>query len=342
MSELHEQVNRFLNKPLPPEMSAQLLSTVEAAGLLRGGLVLSSSAKLLCAALQAAELHCAAILRGSENTLRDIIIGMASSNHRNTTAQQMNAYRRCHTYFGTKMQSYGFIPATDIFRAHKYFTTYNDRCLSDPEFANAYDLCASEINAFLEAVFTSPQEHHLFIRIALLYVCLRFYETCPIDALVLDTYFMCLLHKENLPVLPICVSRYELLNEPYEGQNRYLAINQQVMDFLIHLEEMFVCASSLLQRCETEAHLMRAELPQIIPATSVSGIMDVLINMPAFHNHDLERSANLSNKTAIRYIRKLHDHGYIDSAKIGRETIHIKKQMLFYLEEGTFYGTKEP
>lgn len=310
--------------------------------MLRGGLMLGSSAGLLDDALLAVELHCASVIKGSDLSLIDTIGGMTSSNHSNSIAQQIDAYRHCYTYFRTKMQLYGFIPATDIFRAHKYFTTYNKRYLSDIDFADAFITCAIEINTLLESAFTSQQEHHLFIKMAVLYIGLRFYETYPIDTLVLDAYFTCLLHKENLPGLPVCVSLYELLNAPYEGQSRPLDINQQVMDFLSHLENLFVRASLLLQKCEAEATLMRTALSPIVSAASLPGVMNVLATKLAFHNHDLERSALISNKTAIIYIRKLHENGYIESIKLGRETIHVKKQMLSYLEEGAFYGAQEP
>lgn len=235
------------------------------------------------------------------------------------------------------------IPATDLLKVSECIKKQRGDFLTDSFFTDAYDFSSKQINEFLNRVYDPKSEHSWYLRIAAIYIFITTIDSIlPVDRNALNIMFTCLINQNTtLPILPVCMCRYSLLNEPYMNQpsSPDTNVEQEILRFLLYLKQTYISAAMLLQNIECEIKLLGRDIDMKMTAKYSSVLFGFLRNKLSFRTGDIVDQIGVTKITAIRYTQILEESGFVTSIKSGREKTYINNYLFSCIDNGELYGS---
>lgn len=116
---------------------------------------------------------------------------------------------------------------------------------------------------------------------------------------------------------------YKLFNETREKNN----FEEWIIYILIGIEEMAEETMLLIKKINDEMKLMKEELKTKLPKMYSKELLEVLFFEFYTKVPYLQEKLGVSDKTAMTYLSKLEEEGFLVSEKVGRERIYKNERM---------------
>lgn len=333
MQDLLEAITDVVKASLPSEMGMELLSAVEAAGILRATLQMSSYSKLVYEAVSLSELKYAYLLGEEKYNLYDVLT--------NASCRQLHERLSIAIKFlEDKMSRHNLIPATDLLRISEFLRTGKQFYLQDTDLLDIHPALINEMNDVLTVTYNTCFEQHCFIKIAV--ICCGLGANQNVDPLALYALCSVLINQKDRPFkLPLSICRYLLLEKPFVGQPHSSDAKQCMIAFIRNLRYVFISQARLVYDMKPEIEDICEKIKRSIPKNSAHVIESVLMSKLSFFGSEIQDSAHISYRTAFGYIGKLRNSGVVDSVKVGKENLYINIPMLSKIERGLADGTEK-
>jgi len=122
---------------------------------------------------------------------------------------------------------------------------------------------------------------------------------------------------------------YRQFNEIRETDN----FEDWIIYFLIGIEEMAEETMLIIKKIQLEMEVMKEELKEKLPKLYSKELLETLFYEFYTKLPYIKKSLGVSERTAITYLEKLEENGFLTSEKIGRERIYKNERLFRVIKE---------